>query len=76
MLADFTRLRRERVHAIQYFSRVMAKPASYEKGEKLDALRFAGKTLTYRGIAELLPEDSVRQEHAPTASVPVSATRA
>ncbi|PWN89752.1 FAD/NAD(P)-binding domain-containing protein [Acaromyces ingoldii] len=53
VLKKFTELRRARVHMIQHFSRVMAKPASYEKGEKLDALRFAAQTLTFKSIAEL-----------------------
>lgn len=41
---------------VQRVSRIMAKPANYDKGEKLDLMRFAAKTLTYRGIASLQSE--------------------
>lgn len=53
LLARFTALRKERVHMVQEVSRRMAKPAAYDRGEVLNALRFASKVLTYRGMEEL-----------------------
>ncbi|KAL9932123.1 hypothetical protein V8E36_008895 [Tilletia maclaganii] len=68
-LAFFTQVRKERVHAIQHFSRVMAAPANYEKGDKLDALRFAGQTLTYNSISELINSHKVPEPEQVKANV-------
>lgn len=51
--------RKDRVRQIQHASRVMAQPADYASGEKLDALKFSSFILKYKGFASLLEKTVV-----------------